>query len=58
VPQGVVQSISGPTARIATARGLVEAVTDPGIIVGDRVAIRNGRAMKIQSNSNAKVFYV
>ena len=53
---GRVVSKANGVARIATADGVVEMPFDGG--VGERVTVRDGRGMRVQSTGDVPVFFV
>ena len=53
---GRVLSVANGVARVATASGLVEVPFDGSI--GDRVTVRDGRAVRVQSAGDVPVFFV
>ena len=53
---GRVLSIANSMARVATASGVVELPFDGS--VGDRVTVRDGKAVRVQSVVNAPMFFV
>ena len=55
---GRVVALNGGMVRVATAQGIVEVSADAGLAVGERVAVRNGRAIKEQGSADAPVFWV
>lgn len=55
---GMVLSIDGGVAQVATRNGIVEVAFVDGIKVGDRVAVRDGRAVRVQDVVDAPVFFV
>ncbi|MBF0340754.1 MAG: hypothetical protein HQL95_07285 [Magnetococcales bacterium] len=55
---GRVVSVAHGSARIATAQGVVEVVLDGGGNVGDRVSVRDGRAVRVQETVDVAVFFV
>ncbi|MBF0629191.1 MAG: hypothetical protein HQL91_13315 [Magnetococcales bacterium] len=55
---GRVISVANGVARVATAQGVVEVSLDGGGNVGDRVAVRDGRALRVQEAVEVPVFFV
>ncbi|MBF0437028.1 MAG: hypothetical protein HQL77_16890 [Magnetococcales bacterium] len=55
---GMVISIDGEVAQVATRKGVVEVATAEGIKAGDRVTVRDGRAIRVQDVVDAPVFFV
>ncbi|MBF0214544.1 MAG: hypothetical protein HQM00_13450 [Magnetococcales bacterium] len=55
---GRVVSMANGVARVATAHGVVEVVMDGGGNVGDRVIVRDGRAVRVQDAVEVPVFFV
>ncbi|MBF0436311.1 MAG: hypothetical protein HQL77_13180 [Magnetococcales bacterium] len=55
---GVVMSIDNGLAQVATRNGVVEVAFAEGIKAGDRVAVRDGRAVRVQDVVDAPVFFV
>ncbi|MBF0628143.1 MAG: hypothetical protein HQL91_07965 [Magnetococcales bacterium] len=55
---GRIISITNGMARVATAQGVVEVVLDGTGNVGDRVAVRDGRAVRVQEAVEVPVFSV
>ncbi|MBF0182528.1 MAG: hypothetical protein HQM03_21130 [Magnetococcales bacterium] len=55
---GRIVSMANSTARVATAQGVVEVVLDGGGNVGDRVIVRDGRAVRVQKTVEVPVFFV
>ena len=55
---GKVLSLSNSMARVATAKGVIEVAFDGGIQSGDRVILKDGRAVRVQSVSDAPVYFV
>ncbi|MBF0628006.1 MAG: hypothetical protein HQL91_07280, partial [Magnetococcales bacterium] len=55
---GRVVSVANGSARVATAQGVVEVVLDGGGHVGDRVSVRDGRAVRVQDAVDVPVFFV
>ncbi|MBF0420820.1 MAG: hypothetical protein HQL78_11725 [Magnetococcales bacterium] len=55
---GTVISIDGDVAQVATRTGVVEIAFAEGIKVGDRVAVKDGRAVRVQDVADAPVFFV
>ncbi|MBF0421049.1 MAG: hypothetical protein HQL78_12885 [Magnetococcales bacterium] len=55
---GMVVSVDGSLAHVATRRGVVEVAFAEGIKAGDRVAVRDGRAVRVQDVVDAPVFFV
>ncbi|MBF0143043.1 MAG: hypothetical protein HQL59_06245 [Magnetococcales bacterium] len=55
---GRVVSVSSGLARVATAQGVVEVAADAGLIAGDQVTVRDGRAVRVQSGEDAPVYFV
>ncbi|MBF0342294.1 MAG: hypothetical protein HQL95_15215 [Magnetococcales bacterium] len=55
---GRVISMANGVARVATAQGVVEVALDGGGNVGDRVSMRDGRAVRVQDAVEVSVFYV
>ncbi|MBF0420862.1 MAG: hypothetical protein HQL78_11935 [Magnetococcales bacterium] len=53
---GMVLSIDNGLAQVATRKGVVEVAYEGS--VGDRVAVRDGRAVRIQDVVDAPVFFV
>ncbi len=54
---GRIVSVVGGMARVATAQGVVE-VVGSGLRVGDRVAVRDGKAVRVQDAAEVPVFFV
>ncbi|MBF0421031.1 MAG: hypothetical protein HQL78_12795 [Magnetococcales bacterium] len=55
---GMVVSIDGSLAQVATRNGVVEVASAEGIKAGDRVVVRDGRAVRVQAVADAPVFFV
>ncbi|MBF0310537.1 MAG: hypothetical protein HQL56_13510 [Magnetococcales bacterium] len=55
---GRVVAINGGMAKVATSGGIVEVASEAGIQPGDRVTVKDGRAVKVQGATDAPVFYV
>ena len=55
---GRVVAITGNMVRVATAHGVMEAPGDGGLQIGDRVMVRNGKAVLVQKQQDASVHYV
>ncbi|MBF0147811.1 MAG: hypothetical protein HQL84_16430 [Magnetococcales bacterium] len=55
---GMVVFIDGSLAQVATRKGVVEVAFAEGIKAGDRVAVRNGRAVRVQDVMDALVYFV
>ncbi|MBF0151766.1 MAG: hypothetical protein HQL84_17245 [Magnetococcales bacterium] len=55
---GMVVSVDGSLAQVATRKGVVEVAVSEGINAGDRVAVRDGRAIRIQDVVDATVYFV
>ncbi|HAT48849.1 MAG: hypothetical protein HQL07_03825 [Nitrospirae bacterium] len=55
---GMVISIDGGVVQVATRNGVVEVAFAEGIRAGDRVAVRDGRSVRIQDVVDAPVFFV
>lgn len=55
---GRVVSVATGSARVATAQGVVEVVLDGGGNVGDRVSVRDGRAVRVQDGVDVSIFFV
>ncbi len=55
---GRVVAISGGMVRVATAQGVVEVSGNGALQVGDRVTIRNGKAVRVQGQQNASIHFV
>ncbi|MBF0339595.1 MAG: hypothetical protein HQL95_01360 [Magnetococcales bacterium] len=55
---GRVVSMANGTVRVATAQGVVEVALDGSGNVGDRVAVRDGRAIRVQEAVEVPVFFV
>ncbi|MBF0629327.1 MAG: hypothetical protein HQL91_14020 [Magnetococcales bacterium] len=55
---GRVVSVANGVARVATAQGVVEVVLDGTGNVGDRVSVRDGRAVRVQEAVEVPVFWV
>ncbi|MBF0180554.1 MAG: hypothetical protein HQM03_11080 [Magnetococcales bacterium] len=55
---GRVVSLTNGMARVATAQGVVEVAGDIGLRVGDRVAVRDGKAVRVQEGVEVPVFFV
>ena len=53
---GKVLSVANGVVRVATAGGVVELPFDGG--VGERVAVRDGRVVRVQNTADAPVFFV
>ncbi len=54
---GRVVSLANGVARVATADGVVEMPFDD-VRVGDRVTVRDGRAVRVQSTADTPEFFV
>ena len=54
---GRVVAVTGDMVRVATAQGVMEIAGD-GLTVGDRVVVRDGAAVKIQSASGSQIHFV
>ena len=54
---GRVVAISNGVVRVATAQGVME-VPGNGLIVGDRVTVRNGKAVLVKRRQGALVHFV
>ncbi|MBF0143557.1 MAG: hypothetical protein HQL59_08910 [Magnetococcales bacterium] len=55
---GRVVALNGGMVRVATAQGVVEVTAETGLAVGDRVMVRDGRAIKNHGSTDAPVFFV
>ncbi|MBF0421320.1 MAG: hypothetical protein HQL78_14300 [Magnetococcales bacterium] len=55
---GMVVSVDGDMAQVTTRKGVVEVAFVEGIKAGDRVAVRDGRAVRVQDVVDAPVFFV
>ncbi|MBF0340365.1 MAG: hypothetical protein HQL95_05305 [Magnetococcales bacterium] len=55
---GRIVSMTNGSARVATVQGVVEVVLDGGGKVGDRVSVRDGRAIRVQDAVDVPVFFV
>ncbi len=55
---GKVVSIVGKLAFVATPSGLVPVPSDSGFEVGDPVNVANGKAVRVQDDSAAPVYFV
>ncbi|MBF0182601.1 MAG: hypothetical protein HQM03_21510 [Magnetococcales bacterium] len=55
---GRVVSLTNGMARVATAQGVVEVTADAGLQVGDRVTVRDGKAVRVQDAVEVPVFWV
>lgn len=55
---GKVILIANGAAQVATARGVVEVPFDGGMRVGDRVIVRDGRAVLVQDTVDVPTFFV
>ncbi|MBF0147266.1 MAG: hypothetical protein HQL84_18135 [Magnetococcales bacterium] len=55
---GMVVSVDGSLAQVATRKGVVEVAFAKGIRVGDRVAVRDGRTFRVQDVMDAPVYFV
>ncbi|MBF0614926.1 MAG: hypothetical protein G8237_12300 [Magnetococcales bacterium] len=55
---GRIVSMANGAVRVATAQGVVEVVLDGGGNVGDRVSVRDGRAVRVQEAVEVPVFWV
>ncbi len=55
---GMVLSIDSDVAQVATRKGVVEVAFAEGIRVGDRVAVQDGRAFRVQDLKDTPVFLV
>ncbi|MBF0437243.1 MAG: hypothetical protein HQL77_18020 [Magnetococcales bacterium] len=55
---GMVVSVDGSLVQVATRNGVVEVAFSEGIKAGDRVAVRDGRAVRVQDVVDAPVFFV
>ncbi|MBF0421114.1 MAG: hypothetical protein HQL78_13235 [Magnetococcales bacterium] len=55
---GMVISIDNGIAQVATRAGVVEVAFAEGIKAGDRVAVKDGRAVRVQDVVGAPVFFV
>ena len=53
---GQVLSIANGVARVATASGVVELPFEGS--VGDRVTVRDGKAVRVQASDDIPVFFV
>ncbi len=53
---GRVLSVANAMARVATASGMVEVPFDGS--AGDRVTVRDGRAVRVQASADVPVFFV
>ncbi|MBF0628352.1 MAG: hypothetical protein HQL91_09025 [Magnetococcales bacterium] len=58
VVAGRIVSIANGSARVATAQGVVEVALDGTGNVGDRVSVRDGRAIRVQEAVEVPVFWV
>ncbi|MBF0174142.1 MAG: hypothetical protein HQL83_11955 [Magnetococcales bacterium] len=55
---GMVISVDGGKVQVATRKGVVEVAFAEGIKAGDRVTVRDGRAVRVQDVVDTPVFYV
>ncbi|MEO5365477.1 MAG: hypothetical protein H7831_03845 [Magnetococcus sp. WYHC-3] len=55
---GRVVALNGGMVRVATAQGVEEVAAETGLAVGDRVTVRDGRAVKSQGSADAPMFWV
>ncbi|MEO5334923.1 MAG: hypothetical protein H7839_23160 [Magnetococcus sp. YQC-5] len=55
---GRIVSMTNGVAWVATAHGVVEVELDGGGNVGDRVSVRDGRAVRVQETVDVPVFFV
>ncbi|MBF0108679.1 MAG: hypothetical protein HQL76_05850 [Magnetococcales bacterium] len=55
---GRVVAVTAGMVRVATAQGVVEVTAETGLATGDRVIVRDGRAIKSQRMTNAPVYFV
>ncbi|MBF0191613.1 MAG: hypothetical protein HQL99_10825 [Magnetococcales bacterium] len=55
---GRVVSVANGVTRVATAQGVVEVVLNGDGNVGDRVAVRDGRAVRVQDSVDMPIFFV
>ncbi|MBF0341948.1 MAG: hypothetical protein HQL95_13455 [Magnetococcales bacterium] len=55
---GRIVSMANGMARVATAQGMVEVMLDEGGNVGDRVSVREGKAVRVQDGVEVPVFHV
>lgn len=55
---GRVVAVTGGMVRVAMAQGVVEVAGDANLQPGDRVTVRDGRAVKTHGNGDAPVFFV
>ena len=55
---GRVVDVNGGMVRVATAQGVVEISAEAGLQPGDRVTVRDGRAVKSQERTDAPEFFV
>ncbi|MBF0342507.1 MAG: hypothetical protein HQL95_16310 [Magnetococcales bacterium] len=55
---GRIVSMTNGVARVATTQGVVEVALDGGGNVGDRVIVRDGRAVRVQDTVDVPVFWV
>ncbi|MBF0436871.1 MAG: hypothetical protein HQL77_16080 [Magnetococcales bacterium] len=55
---GMVLSVDNGLAQVATRNGVVEATFAEGTRIGDRVAVRDGRAVRVQDVVDAPVYFV
>ncbi|MBF0421250.1 MAG: hypothetical protein HQL78_13950 [Magnetococcales bacterium] len=55
---GMVVSVDGGVTQVATRNGVVEVAFAEGIKAGDRVTVRDGRAVRVQDVVDAPVYFV
>ncbi len=55
---GRIVSMTNGSVRVATAQGVVEVALDGTGNVGDRVSVRDGRAMRVQDAVEVPVYFV
>ncbi|MBF0341539.1 MAG: hypothetical protein HQL95_11350 [Magnetococcales bacterium] len=55
---GKIISTANGAARVATAQGVVEVVLDGSGNVGDRVTVRDRRAVRVQDAGDVPVFWI
>ncbi|MBF0339373.1 MAG: hypothetical protein HQL95_00240 [Magnetococcales bacterium] len=55
---GRIVSMTNRVTRVATAQGVVEVILDGGGNVGDRVSVRDGRAVRVQDSVDTPVHFV
>ena len=54
---GKIISTANGSARVATAQGIIEVAMDGSGNVGDRVTVRDGRAVRVQETVDVPVFF-